>query len=59
MSKMIKDACCGNCLWFDGDETDNIQFCNDNEKEVSSKSYCYRYSSRADFERDDENEQDD
>lgn len=34
---------CGNCLWFDGEEGDGTQFCDENQREVSENRYCYMH----------------
>lgn len=39
-----KDACCGNCLWYNGDLTDKQSFCDDREDYVSVDHFCYKYT---------------
>lgn len=34
---------CGNCFWFDGEEGDGTQFCDEKEREVSENGYCPMY----------------
>ena len=31
---------CGNCFWFDGEEGDGTQFCDEKQREVSENGYC-------------------
>ena len=40
---MEKEKCCWNCIFFNGEVGDGIQFCDEKESDVSEKSYCYRY----------------
>lgn len=34
---------CWNCFWFNGEEGDGIQFCDDKEDYVHENHYCYRW----------------
>lgn len=34
---------CGNCYWFNGEEGDNIQFCDQKEQDVYENGYCFRW----------------
>lgn len=42
-----KTCCCSNCFWFDGEEGDGIQFCDEKQREVSENGYCPLYKRRS------------
>lgn len=37
---------CSNCLYFNGEESDKIQFCDEKETYVSENSYCLKWRKR-------------
>lgn len=37
---------CSNCLWFDGEEGDGTQFCDEKQREVSENGYCPMHKRR-------------
>lgn len=37
---------CSNCFWFDGEEGDGTQFCDEKQREVSENGYCPLYKRR-------------
>lgn len=39
---------CSNCLWFDGEEGDGTQFCDEKQREVSENGYCPMHKRRID-----------
>lgn len=34
---------CANCYWFNGEENDGYQFCDDRETDVHEDGCCYRW----------------
>lgn len=34
---------CANCYWFNGEENDGYQFCDDRECDVHENGHCYRW----------------
>ena len=40
---------CGNCIFFNGDETDERQFCDEREEYVSNGYYCFRFKVKNSF----------
>lgn len=39
-------ASCGTCIWFNGDENDGRQFCDELEIYIHSSDCCSRYKER-------------
>lgn len=37
---------CGNCFWFDGEEGDGTQFCDEKQRQVSENGYCPMHKRR-------------
>lgn len=37
---------CGNCIYYNGEEEEEYQFCDVNETWVSSQGYCWRHTFR-------------
>lgn len=36
----MNEKCCGNCLWFNGEKGDDIQFCDEKEEYVRESWWC-------------------
>ena len=37
------DSCCGNCLWFDGEDICGYGFCDEKEAEVYCSNCCPKW----------------
>ena len=37
---------CWNCFYFNGEEGDNIQFCDDKEEYVHESAYCWKWKEK-------------
>ena len=38
------EECCGNCLWFNGENGDGMQFCDERELYVHESGCCTHYA---------------
>lgn len=34
---------CANCYWFNGEELDGYEFCDEREEDVYEDGYCFRW----------------
>ena len=41
--QLLEAKHCYNCYWFNGEQGDNIQVCDDKETYVHENGYCYRW----------------
>ena len=48
------DSCCGNCLWFDGEDIYGYGFCDEKEAEVYCSNCCPKWLSGKGIPRFDE-----